>query len=240
MGNKHGRQQQILATGPESAVRPQTGTRSTGLSIFFPYFPILKMTFGSLALVLVASFAIRLSPLLLDYIDPDEAQSDNAGSLESWILPHPALPPVEESRQVSPPAAAVQLPLSRGFTLKNALDRSSEPVAPTAGYEPQISLSPTSRLAWEKSEEHAGNAIFSIGALADLSSLTPKTSGHPLLLPVAASRAPDHRFAAPQNGSGFAHRFSEGSILVGRSLARSGKSTAVFFSKLGSTIKRGF
>jgi hypothetical protein len=63
-------------------------------------------------------------------------------------------------------------------------------------------------------------------------------------LSLDVTTAPDTRMAALQTGAGLAElvsrRVAGDSISVSRSFVRSGKSTAAFFTKVGSSIKRAF
>ncbi len=203
-----------------------------------PYLPIAKMALGSVALVLLASGAIRLSPYLLTYLEPETrvAASYLARGL-SGISPTAA--PARAATPAKSPSLGLQF---RQPAQSGTCSTLSAPAPSTATAVSRLAEAPAaeSHRTWGKADGQSLNGRIVFGALADLSSLMPRTGFHLPAHPVEAPGAPDPRLATFKGNQGLADRTAEDGISVSKPFVRSGKGAAALFAKFGSSIKRAF
>lgn len=229
-------------------------TDALSFSSCLPYVPILKMTLGSLALVLLAAVAIRLSPFFLSYLDPE---SPMAESYKAISPDSPSVPPVlkVEQSETTRVKASVFQPGPRLQQRQNIPSRDTAqfvatkaPASPqmrsdAAGTESRLAMGPCASLE-KKNDGQTSNGTTVTDRPASLLDLEPIARGPMMELSLDVTTAPDTRMAALQTGVGLAElvsrRVAGDSISVSRSFVRSGKSTAAFFTKVGSSIKRAF
>lgn len=223
-----------------------TRTNSSPFLRIIPYFPFLKMIFGSLALVLLASGAIRLLPIFVAYLDPETqvADSHNAISQDSSGLPPVMAPSNEERKLVNAPAPRLQYTGKACISANSTARPASVPATAACVRDPENRLATEIHLALEKGDERPTNGTILVDGPADLSSLELGARGQLTELPVELASGLDTRLAVPQASPGLAelvsHRVAEDYSSVSRSFVRSGKSTAALFSKVGGSIRRAF
>jgi hypothetical protein len=229
-------------------------TDALSFSSCLPYVPVLRMTLGSLALVLLVAAAIRLSPFFLAYLDPETpmAESYKAISQDSASVPPVLKVEQPETRRVK---ASVFQPGPRLQQKESMPSRDTAQFAATkapaspqmrsdaAEAESRLALGPHAALE-EKSDGQTSNGTIVADRPASLSDLEPIARGPMMGLFLEITGAPDRRVAAQQTGAGLAELVSRpvagDSSSVSRSFVRCGKSTAAFFTKVGSSIKRAF
>ena len=219
-----------------------------------PYFPVLKMTLGSFALVLLAASAIRLSPFFLAYLDPATpiAESNIAIFQDSPSVP-PAMEVGQPGTQIADTAASLTGTRNHQRETVSAKDAAQlvpamAPAIPKRGSdvaEAENRLATESLIDSEtKSEGPLSTVPIDLDWHVNLSGLERIARGPMMGLPLEITGAPDARVAVPRTGAGLAElvsrRVAGDSSLVSRSFVRSGKSTAALFTKAGSAIKRAF
>jgi transcriptional regulator with XRE-family HTH domain len=220
------------------------------VSGFLPYVPAMKGILASFALVLLVAFAIRLSPMLADLepeigtIEPTQFISPTPRSAPAT---HVFIPAVERRSEVTPREQSVPPKV----TTQNVATIPSAPPAEktTANHPPLANEHAAATVQAESSPAkivaHGQPAGIDIAWLASLveqeSGVNSRHSGG---LTSAVIRTPEASSAGSgseaANESVVSPGNSGGSNLLAKAFVKSGKSTASFFSKVGSGIKRAF
>ncbi len=223
----------------QASPQPPGRTNSSPLSRCICYLPVMKMTLGSLSLVLLTAFAIRLSPFLLDYLDSETRTAESySASAENGIVRSNGARP---SSKVSLPAPL----LSQGENLSAQGSSRRVPAATEKDFHPAIGVTETENNVKPQAvdERHPATRI-DFDRHVSASSLVTVARGQLDLPPFEPTVPADRLVAKPREGEGFAdlvgHGVVDQSLLVGRSFVWSGKSTVTLLTKAGGSIKRAF
>ncbi len=216
----------------------QTRSNQSPYARFYPYLPFIRMFAGCVVLVLLSSAAIRLTPLFLAYLEqePQVARSYAAIIQDSTHLSLAKIPGEQTVGQIS--ALVRKLRPHRAVSLAaTGSAKSAVSPAPSPG-ESENTIAAEHRPAREWYDSLSTNGLLTTFVPAGIISLEARPRGHFRVMPVEITGLADVRLARPAPRPGFTDQLAGGSLLLGRSFARSGKSTATFFSKVGGTIKR--
>ena len=147
-------------------------------------------------------------------------------------LPRPRLP----ERKITSERGAGQIVPAKALTIP-----ASKSNVANAGN--QLALGASSARE-KRSEGQLPTGTIIVDRHADLSGLEPVPRRQVMELPLEITSAPDTRVTALRTGAGLvgleSHRNAGESGPISRSFVQSGKSTAAFFTKVGSSIKRAF
>jgi len=211
---------------------------------WLPYAPAAKGLMATFAMIVLAVSAIALSPLLVD-LDEDSIIVASSQSLS----PAPTLVPAKVAQ------ASVEPQMQRPAAFKAASLRASRPgntVQPADKGAPatEIKVSPKIPARAETPPAERGNppvplhAAQPAGAVQAIAGVIHtdwlKNLAQPVSIPGNfAGQARSQ--AAPASVVAIANRGGGGGYSVlGRPFVRSGKTTAAFFAKVGTSIKRAF
>jgi len=219
--------------------------------LLLPYLPIVKSALAASALALLTAFAIRLSPFIINR----NAQSE---LVESFEIFQPAYTAGEAALEAEmgtevlsdsedpaanpryaykrpaplPQSARINLPAGAGNPL-------IEPTAPAEdAHRSDIYALPEARIDYWSTADSA--IAFRSADFASLALAGDPAGEIPIGLIAPLGHWDSGR---PKDDNVFeivAHGTSAGFKTMGRSLVISGKSTAAFFSKVGSSIKKAF
>jgi transcriptional regulator with XRE-family HTH domain len=220
-------------------------------SFLLPYLPIVKSALAASAFALLAAFAIRLSPFIIER-DPhaelvesfeisQPAYTVGVASLEAELgtevlsdSEDPAANPRYAYKRTAPVPGGARTSLPPGTG-----NFPTESVAPSeSAGRPDVFVSPEDRIDYWATAESAitlNSADFtSFASTRDPDREIPIEVIAPLNFGDLDQTDGDNVFELMARGT------STGFKSVGRSLVISGKSTAAFFSKVGSSIKKAF
>lgn len=212
-----------------------------GFSLLFswcqPYAPAARALTISFALMMLVASTISLSPLLLD-----------VGEKITIVDSSQSITPPAEAGDKPVPAPAVRTPVFLPAA-KSKVSLSSPPAAPAASAEvidrKPVVVKPAQQIHAPAPAENANaavahHAIQTTGASNPLAGIIRthwlRDLAQPRQAAVGNPASQEKSFAAEPGGRGFPGGYS----VLGRPFVKSGKSTAAFFSKVGSSIKRAF
>jgi transcriptional regulator with XRE-family HTH domain len=233
-----------------------SSTRSNALqdqvpSFLLPYLPIIKSALAASAFALLAAFAIRLSPLIIEK-DPrarlvesfeisQPAYTISVAAIEAELgtkilsdSEDPAANPLYAYKRTAPIAGSARmgLPNGTGNPLTETITSTESVRRPDAAVLPEAQID-----YWSTAESAI---IFHSADFTSLVSTRDRVAEIPIGLVAPLSQSDSN----PLNGDNvfelMAHGTSTGFKSMSRSLVFSGKTTASFFSKVGSSIKKAF
>jgi transcriptional regulator with XRE-family HTH domain len=239
-----------LETGILRALMAKAGTfLSCGWQ---PYLPLAKMSLFSFSFVLLVACLIRLSPLLID--SDYEVESAGFTPIAQDSAPPASLAAKVEQRRANRIRTVAIMSKSFHLDFRTGREKvqpqeasSSPPTLTHVTPEPVHAQNPTPTPGATKAGANASQGIagmIDIAWLAELSHPELISGGMHGQSSSVASDPGERNVAAPAaqaNSVATAKKsVGEGRGILSRSILRSGKGTAAFFAKVGSSIKRAF
>ncbi len=219
--------------------------RTSVLRRCLPYAPLIRMTAGTLALAMLASAAIRLSPFLMEFLDEPAPISASVASVPPDVPNTPGAPVIGKTqgvavdRRVSVPAAGASSrantqATSGGNTTRENIARTDSP-----------SLTDSYTILVHGGRAQASERTTLVDALAAASALgtVPRGTAFEISETFGAIRSPSlvyPRAGALLPASSVSGAPDEGRGPVMRSFVRSGKVAASFLTKAGDSVRRVF
>ena len=216
---------------------------------FVPYTPAIKGILASFALVLLVAFAIRMSPLLAD-LEPEIgtietqliSQTPRSAAIARTVIPAAERQPETASRERGVPAKAAVEPVVTVLSAPPAEIPKAQSPTPAMEHT-AVNVQAESSAARNVAHNQPGTIDF-----AWLASLVEQEPGGESRHAGGHTQTTVRATDGSTQGSGRAAAMevaanggsSGGPGVLTKAFIKSGKGTASFFSKVGSSIKRAF